>query len=306
MLSARFTDPAVALQAIGAQWQRPWSSGVAAFDGDRMVGYLIGYMQVDQFFGRAIWSRLAGHAVAGDVDSDLYRDLYAAAAPTWLTWGSFEHLILVPAAPIYLEPWSLLSFGRMHAYGVMPMDEIDDSLSTVNPAVVVRQVSPTDADHLRAMAFLTAGHQLSSPTWALTPPEIMAARPDQYAGIVDDEEATSWLAFVTNGAGQEEAAGFQAWYPAELDADALDMPDQAIELSAAGVHARWRGRGVMRTLNAHALAHAKAAGYRYAITNWRTTNLLSSRTWPRMGFTPVMYRLHRHVDERILWAPQIG
>jgi len=105
------------------------------------------------------------------------------------------------------------------------------------------------------------------------------------------------LAFVGDA-----AAGFQAWYPAEMDADALFVPEQAIELVVAGVQPAWRGRGISRALTVHALAYAVSEGYQYALTDWRTTNLLSSRTWPRLGFTPVVYRLHRHVDERIMWA----
>lgn len=308
LFSLRFIDVDIARQAIASQWQRPWSSGVAAFAGDRMIGYLIGYMQVDQFFGRAVWSRLAGHAIATDVDSDLYRDLYAAAAPTWLGWGCFDHLILVPATTTYLEPWSLLSFGRMHAYGAMALADIETT-PTVPDNVTIRMAGPDDAEVLRGMSGLTAGHQLHAPVWALTPPESMAERPAQYAGIVDDDEVTCWLAFVEEvdeEDGTEVAAGFQAWYPAELDADALHIPEAALELAAAGVHSQWRGRGISRALFIHALDQAKQEGYRHAITDWRTTNLLSSRAWPRLGFEPVMYRLHRHVDERIAWGEPVG
>ena len=256
LLPDRFTNPATARIAIAAQWARPFSSGVAAFDGDRLVGYLIGYMQVDQFFGRAVWSRLAGHAVANDVNPDLYRDLYAAAAVQWLQWGCFDHLTLVPAAPTYLEPWSMLGFGRMHAYGVLSLDGLtipEPTVGTHPPTdeITIRRALRKDADHLRAMAFLTAGHQLNAPTWALTPPESMAERPDQYAGIVDDEEAICWLAFI-----DEEAVGYQVWYAAEYDDDALDIPEQSIELASGGTQPAWRGRGVTRALTHHALAAA--------------------------------------------------
>ena len=32
-----------------------------------------------------------------------------------------------------------------------------------------------------------------------------------------------------------------------------------------------------------------------AVTDWRATNLLSSRTWPRLGYRPSFLRLHRHL-----------
>lgn len=295
-LTSKFTDSVATRQAIAAQWQQPYSSGVAAFDGDALVGYLIGYMQVDQYFGRAIWSRLAGHGVAPGIATDLYCDLYAAAAPHWLTWGCFEHLTLVPATAAYLEPWALLGFGRMHAYALQSLT--DRAIATTPPAqLTIRRAAKGDAEHLRTMAFLTADELQQAPTWALTPPETRSDRSNQYAAIVEDEEVTCWLAFVG-----EEAVGFQAWYPADADADALDIPEQAVELAAAGVHVAWRGQGISRALTTHALVHAQTAGYRYAIANWRTTNLTAARTWPRLGFSTVTYRLHRHVDERILWG----
>lgn len=34
----------------------------------------------------------------------------------------------------------------------------------------------------------------------------------------------------------------------------------------------------------------------------RSTNLLASRFWPRLGFRPIAYRLVRRVDQRIAWA----
>jgi hypothetical protein len=35
------------------------------------------------------------------------------------------------------------------------------------------------------------------------------------------------------------------------------------------------------------------AGFDCAVTDWRVTNLLSSRAWPALGFTETFLRLHR-------------
>ena len=40
---------------------------------------------------------------------------------------------------------------------------------------------------------------------------------------------------------------------------------------------------------------AHSAGKPSIVVDWRSTNLLSSRTWPRLGFDTTWYRLHRHV-----------
>ena len=63
-----------------------------------------------------------------------------------------------------------------------------------------------------------------------------------------------------------------------------------------------RGQGIGTLLTRHGLAHARAAGYHFCETDWRSTNLLASRFWPHQGFQPIGYRLVRRIDQRIAWA----
>ena len=43
------------------------------------------------------------------------------------------------------------------------------------------------------------------------------------------------------------------------------------------------------------LAWAAQAGYMSMGTDWRVTNLLASRFWPRRGFRTTFLRLYRHI-----------
>ena len=56
-----------------------------------------------------------------------------------------------------------------------------------------------------------------------------------------------------------------------------------------------RGLGAGRALGEAVLAWTPRHGFTSAVTDWRATNLLSSRTWPRLGFRPSFLRLHRHL-----------
>jgi hypothetical protein len=40
------------------------------------------------------------------------------------------------------------------------------------------------------------------------------------------------------------------------------------------------------------LEWAAQAGFGCVVTDWRVTNLLSSRTWPALGFAETFLRLH--------------
>ena len=48
-------------------------------------------------------------------------------------------------------------------------------------------------------------------------------------------------------------------------------------------------------LTEHALGWAHEHGYEAMITDWRMTNLLASRFWPRRGFRETFLRLYRSI-----------
>ena len=58
----------------------------------------------------------------------------------------------------------------------------------------------------------------------------------------------------------------------------------------------------MRALVAAGFAAAREAGATHAVTDWRTASLPTHRSWTALGFQPLYYRLHRHIDERVAWA----
>lgn len=72
-------------------------------------------------------------------------------------------------------------------------------------------------------------------------------------------------------------------------------PEGAGFLGFAAVLPQARGRGVGRALAEAVLAWSRDSGHPCVVTDWRVTNLLSSRAWPRLGFRPTFLRLHRLV-----------
>jgi GNAT superfamily N-acetyltransferase len=56
-----------------------------------------------------------------------------------------------------------------------------------------------------------------------------------------------------------------------------------------------RGNGIGSALADAAFAWAHAHGYETMVTDWRETNLLASRFWPRRGFRKTFIRLHRWI-----------
>ena len=75
----------------------------------------------------------------------------------------------------------------------------------------------------------------------------------------------------------------------------LIRPDHAGFLGFAAVLPEARGLGAGRALGEAVHDWCVAEGFTSLATDWRATNLLSSRTWPRLGYRPTFLRLHRRL-----------
>ena len=288
LLPARFEEPAVARAAVAAVWRRPGTRGLVALNGGRLAGYLVGDAVTEPVRGRCAWVRLAGHALAEGIDAELYRDLYAALASGWVAQGYFDHYILIPATDrAALDAWFALSFGLEHAHGLRPL-LAPSALGATPPApgveargLEIRRATADDRETLAGVSQWLRRYQAGPPIWGAALPEDTPQIAAGYAEMANDETAIIWLAFL---AGQ--IAGFQAYFPAEPAGDNPLIPPGCIDLTVAATHPELRGRGVGAALTQVGLADAAARGCTACVVDWRVTNLLSSRFWPRRGFQP--------------------
>ncbi len=299
LLPADYEEPGRARPVVEAAWREPHAAGVVARRGGRLVGYLIGAPQINETWGRSAWVRLGGHALAPGEDADLYRDLYAALAPRWLEWGCFAHYALISASDrAALDAWFALSFGQQQALALRELPSPDMEAPAVD-GITIRKAGPDDLETLLTVSNIVSDHQTRSPVYAPLPPETLTDRRADYAELLADPDVTLWLA--ERGGGIE---GFAIFTRDELSDKAMHIPSHCCELLLAAIRPDSRSRGIGRALTARGLSAAHAQGYRACATDWRTTNLLASRFWPRQGFRPVAYRLTRQLDPRIAWARQ--
>lgn len=297
-LPARFAEPDGARAVVVAAWREPHARGVAAVRDGRLVGFLLAAPEFSPIWGRSAWVRLGGHAVASTESADLYRDLYAALAPHWLALGCFTHYAMIPASDrAALDAWFALSFGQQQAFALREVPTTKLLRPPLDDAIELRRAGPDDLDIVMDVAELVAAHQARSPVYGVTLPEHRAEWRAEYAQLLADPAVYLWIA-VRAGV----ALGFAMFTPQEAGDQALYVPERCCDLLLAGTREEQRGQGVGRALVAQGLAAARDAGYAYCAVDWRTTNLLASRFWPRQGFRPVAYRLTRMIDKRIVWA----
>jgi GNAT superfamily N-acetyltransferase len=75
----------------------------------------------------------------------------------------------------------------------------------------------------------------------------------------------------------------------------LAQPDGAACIAWAASLPDVRGSGAGLALTEAAFAWAHEQGYASVVTDWRETNLLSSRFWPARGFRRSFLRLYRSI-----------
>jgi GNAT superfamily N-acetyltransferase len=297
-LPDRFEDSTVAARAIRAALARDRAHGYVALDNGRLVAYLIGDMVIDSVWGRSGWVRLPGCAYDPNADIEAVRDLYTALGGSWVDQGVFSHVALIPSSdPNLTQAWFSLAFGIEQVHALLDLTAIDPEVPTAPGAIDIRQAGPDDRHHLAAMSDVIWRTQIEAPVWGAMMPEEVSEVEDGWAGLVDDEDVIAWLAMR-----DEQPVGVQIYWPAEATDGNMLIAEKCIHLGVAGTRPSARCQGIGVALTAHGLAQAAAAGYRFCETDWRSTNLLSSRFWPRRGFRPAVYRLARRVDTRIAWA----
>ncbi len=287
-LDPRYEDPAAARGEIHEVLGVDGASGVAAVSGDVLVGFLIGRPR-DASWGANMWVEPAGHAVA---QPELVRDLYAVAAERWVANGLTSHYAMVPATdPALVDAWFRLGFGHQHVHAIR---EAPDAAGTSDAptGLTLRLARRADLDALAKLDVALPAHQARSPVFSRLPlPTVEDARAE-YEADFDDPRFTT---FVVERDGEVIASAIACPLEVSSTHKNLSHSPGAGFLGFASVAPEARGGGAGRLLGEAVLHWARDTGRAWVVTDWRMTNLLASRAWPRLGFRPTFYRLHRAI-----------
>jgi ribosomal protein S18 acetylase RimI-like enzyme len=263
-------------------WEKEGTSGAAAVEDGRLVGYLIGSLGENEWWPRHVWVGLAGHAAE---DPEVVRDLYAAAAGHWVEQGARLHVALAPAVQELTEPWFRLAFAHMQAHGIRESGAEPRPLA---PRLAVRRGAMEDLGASPELVTAIWLHHTEAPTFTgLTVPDVTVFLADWEETLAAD--GTAYFVAELDG----RVVGHLLLEPEEPD---LARPPGSIYLAVAAILPEARGRGAGVALTEHALRWAADQGYATVHTDWRVANLESSRFWPRRGFRETFYRLARRVE----------
>jgi ribosomal protein S18 acetylase RimI-like enzyme len=269
---------------VGELWNTDGASGAVATRGGRVVGYLLGVRHDDARWGPNVWVDPAGYAVAEPED---VRDLFRVAAARWFEQGRTRQYVITPASDAdTLDAWHRLSFGHQHAMGIREIPEVPWPDN-------VRPAEERDLDELIDLSPLLSDYQAEAPVFGIGLPR---EDPDELRAELLEDLAKPEIGDLVAEQDGRIVGAFQL-APADLSSthSGLARPEGAVLLSWAATRPEVRGSGAGVALMQASFAWAREQGYGTMVTDWRETNLLSSRFWPRRGFRRSFLRLYRSI-----------
>jgi ribosomal protein S18 acetylase RimI-like enzyme len=288
LLPARYEAPAEAARELAAAWSREGASGAVGLRDGRIVGYLLAAPRDPAIWGDNVWVEASGQAVE---EAEDVRDLYAVAAAGWVEAGAVRQYVLVPAtAAALLDAWFRLGFGQQQAHAVQ-------EITTVEPRVPdgfeIREPREQDVEALIAVEFALPTHQQSSPVFSgISLPGEDEMRAEWHSTLAGNNDETVLI-------GLRDGRPVACWSFAPASSSThyqgLMQPERASYLAFASTLPEARGSGVGLALTDATLAAAAERGYTAMVTDWRVTNLLASRFWPKRGFRTAFLRLYRSI-----------
>jgi ribosomal protein S18 acetylase RimI-like enzyme len=278
------TEPADYRAEVQMLAEGEGASGAVAMREERVVGSLLGVRKSDAAWGPNVWVDPAGHAAE---EAEDLRDLYAAAAGRWVDEGRTRHYAMAPAtdAPL-VEAWYRLSFGQQHAFGAREIPE------DPGPTVGTRLAGPDDVDAIVELAPTLPDYQDLSPVFAQAPRENEDELRAEISEDLKNPEIANIVAEVDG-----RVVGNLVVCPVTLSAahSGVLRIDGSVLLAYAATAPAARGLGAGVAMTNAGFAWARERGYQTMVVDWRVTNLLSSRFWPRRGFRETFLRLYRSI-----------
>lgn len=265
-------------QALAAEG----ASGSALVEDGELRGYLVAAPQ--KFTNTGLTWMLAGFAgFALEEDAELTRDLYAHAASRWVDDGHTRHGVYLPTSEIdQIDAWFRLCFGASAMTAAR-----ETAPEAFDSQVRVRESTQEDIEDAVRLDRVMADSMRPAPSFSGLEPESQESAVEEWRDTWDDDVFVHFVAELDG-----RLAGHLLLYKGR---EGLRIPTGSIDLADAATEPDARGAGVGRALTAHALTWAHENGHRVMTIDWRMTNLLASRFWPRRGFRPTFLRLYRSI-----------
>jgi len=261
--------------------------GIAAFEGDKMTGFLCAYV-FDNAFGitdvRGVWSPIHANAAAGDKNR-IYQRLYQSAAEKWAAAGVLSH-----AVTLYAHEQTAIQALFNYGFGLRCVDAIKRIETTGRNSIEAFEFSELpreEAGGITALLNASRAHMGKSPCFMSVPPASEAEVVDfvvrQGARIFIARHQKTIIAFLQIVASGENFV-----------CDASDM----MNICGAYLLPEYRGKGVFDGLLGYAEAILAQDGYRRIGVDFESFNPTALGFWLK-HFTAYTRSVVRRIAENV-------
>jgi GNAT superfamily N-acetyltransferase len=243
---------------------------VVALQGNRLVGFLAGYMLPDFMNQPSAFSPELCNAAVVEDSPRIYTDMYSHLSVEWADGGYRCHLVscLANDAPA-IQGWHWLGFGFIAADGVRSLEPLPQT----DPDVIIRRADFGDAGTIVALDQALCQHLAGSPIFF---PHGADRDLAFYTSWVEDPHNAFWLAYQ-----EEEPLAYIGVGPASQDSCMSIVDDGTSSVLGAYTIPQARGKGIAATLLNRSLEWARQQGYQRSHADFEAANPLAHRFWPR-------------------------
>jgi GNAT superfamily N-acetyltransferase len=266
---------------------KPDIPGVAAIQGNRMVGFLTAWQMPDFRGKRSIYAPEWANAAVLEHSARIYEVMYSRISGEWLAEKYFAHyLSIFPNDLQALQYWNWVGFGMFAVDALRALD----SIPVGDTGIHIRRAGLQDIEQVMALQDELWEYIKSPPIF------ILSERYDRkyYEAWLLDPGKGIWLA-----CSQDEPLAFMRMGPAAEDVCTIIIDEKTTSIYAAFTREQARREGIATALLAHALKFACACGYQRCAVPFEPMNPLGSRFWLR-HFQPVCYSFLRNIDDRLV------
>jgi len=265
--------------------------GVAALENGRLVGFIQG--GVSMFKGvQTAYVPDSGHGTDTLHSRNVYRDMYARLAASWVALGCFTHVISIMAHHRQaVDAFHSLGFGMINIDALRDFSPGPDSPDEIE----IRRAEQRDLEIVMSLENMLRRHLASSPTFlpSLPNPDLRRSLEEQ----LSSSDEPIWIA-----SHEGVPVGFIGTESTGRGPTLARSDNNIMSLVGAYVNPDTRSLGVGKALLNTALDWGRSAEYTVCALDFESANIEATRFWLGSGFRPVIYSLARRLDDRIAWA----
>lgn len=261
--------------------------GVAAFEGERMIGYLCCYSPRNHAFGsqaKGVFSPIQAHGAVKENRGIIYQRMYQAAAQKWVEHNIAYHSIALYAHDCQAQnAMFTYGFGRRCVDAVRAMESIPCRLSQ---GIVYAELSSGMSDKVRQLRLMLAEHMGKSPCF-------MCSVMNNFEQSLAEKEMEDNRIFVAEDAGKVIAF---VEVSDEAETFAATETEDMCNICSAFCLPEYRGRDIYQNLLNYMINQMKNEGYNRLGVDYESFNPTANAFWPKY-FTEYTHSVVRRIDE---------